>query len=176
MFAPLQPQLALVEKHPPIYLDVAIEQLEHDPTRAPRTLKTELQLLARSRAACSPLHLLELACARFGLACARARAKPVDEALETLDLRLLLFARATQRQLARGLLSAPRVPGTGEEPAPAIVQLEHRGGDRLEKPAVVGHQHDRRVECCQRLLEPLERVDVEVVGRLVEQQQVRASG
>ena len=33
-------------------------------------------------------------------------------------------------------------------------------------------QHDRGVERDERLLEPLERLDVEVVGRLVEQQQV----
>ena len=54
----------------------------------------------------------------------------------------------------------------------AGLELEHRGADRLEEPAVVGDEHDRGVERLQVLLEPLERGDVEVVGRLVEQQQV----
>ena len=38
------------------------------------------------------------------------------------------------------------------------------------------HQHDRRVELDERLLEPLQRLDVEMVGGLVQQQQVRARG
>ena len=37
-------------------------------------------------------------------------------------------------------------------------------------------EHDRGVEAGQRLLEPLERLDVEVVGGLVEQQQVGLGG
>ena len=40
----------------------------------------------------------------------------------------------------------------------------------------MGDEHDRRVQAGQRLLEPLERLDVEVVGRLVEQQQVGLGG
>ena len=37
----------------------------------------------------------------------------------------------------------------------------------------MGHEDDGGVERCQPVLEPLERGDVEVVGGLVEQQQVR---
>ena len=37
-------------------------------------------------------------------------------------------------------------------------------------------QDDRCIERDQMLLEPLERLDVEVVGRLVEQQQVGVAG
>ncbi len=40
----------------------------------------------------------------------------------------------------------------------------------------MGHEDDGRVEVEQRLLEPLQRLDVEVVGRLVEQQQVGLGG
>ena len=63
----------------------------------------------------------------------------------------------------------------GEEARAPRLELEHRRADRLQEPAVVGDEHDRRVERDQRLLEPLERLDVEVVGRLVEQQQVGAA-
>ena len=40
----------------------------------------------------------------------------------------------------------------------------------------MGDQHDGRVELDERLLEPLQRLDVEMVGRLVEQQHVGAGG
>ena len=59
--------------------------------------------------------------------------------------------------------------------APSL-ELEHGRADRLEEPAVVRHQHDRGVEARQVLLEPFERLDVEVVRRLVEQQQVGIAG
>ncbi len=40
----------------------------------------------------------------------------------------------------------------------------------------MSHQHDGRVERHERLLQPLQRLDVEVVGWLVEQQQVGVAG
>src|SRR5215211_3812417 len=61
-------------------------------------------------------------------------------------------------------------------PRAAGLELEHGRADRLEEPAVVRDQHDRRVELEQRLLEPLERLDVKVVGRLVEEQEVGLGG
>ena len=51
-------------------------------------------------------------------------------------------------------------------------ELEHGGGHGLEEPAVVRDEDDRGVERRQLALEPLEALDVEVVRRLVEQQQV----
>ena len=45
----------------------------------------------------------------------------------------------------------------------------------IEEPAVVADDHRAAGERQQRLLERAQRVDVEVVGRLVEQQQVRAA-
>ncbi len=62
----------------------------------------------------------------------------------------------------------------GEEARAAGLELQHGGADGLQEPAVVRDQHDRRVEARQRLLEPLQRLDVEVVGGLVQQQHVRA--
>ena len=48
--------------------------------------------------------------------------------------------------------------------------------DRFEEPAVVRDEDDCRVERLELLLEPLEVLDVEVVRRLVEQQQVGIAG
>ena len=62
------------------------------------------------------------------------------------------------------------------EPAHLAVVLErqHVGGDAVEEPAVVA-DHDRAAgERLEPGLERAQRVDVEVVGRLVEQQHVAA--
>ena len=100
----------------------------------------------------------------------------LDEALHARDLRLAAGDIAPGGELARGLLGAPGVPRTLEVARAPRLELEHRGADRLEKPAVVSDQDHGRVEADQVVLEPLERLDVEVVGGLVEQQQVGPRG
>ena len=45
----------------------------------------------------------------------------------------------------------------------------------IDKGTVVTHQHHCPTPCGQQLLQPLNRLDVEVVGGLVEQQHIRAS-
>src|SRR5258706_5008469 len=61
------------------------------------------------------------------------------------------------------------------EPAHAAVALEDEEvrGDAVEEPAVVADHDDASGEVEQRLLKSTERVDVQVVRRLVEQQHVR---
>ena len=71
----------------------------------------------------------------------------------------------TRRQLRVGALLVA---------APAAVDLEHAGRHRFEEPAVVRHEHDPGVQRSQMVLEPLDRVGVEVVGGLVEEQRRRA--
>ena len=63
------------------------------------------------------------------------------------------------------------------EPDHAAVALEgqHVRRDAIEEPAVVADHHRTAGECEQRVLEGAQRVDVEVVGGLVEQQQVAAA-
>src|SRR5207237_6254671 len=62
------------------------------------------------------------------------------------------------------------------EPDDAAVALEGQDvrGDAIEEPAIVADDDGAAGVVEQRLLERAQRVDVEVVGRLVEQQQVRA--
>ncbi len=177
VLAALDPDVGFLEQHAPRHLDPAAFELEHHPSRALRVGERERQRAPVARLALDALHLLQPLHARLRLAClACLGAEALHEPLEACDLGLLALDRPAQRDLTRGLLLAPRVPRAGEESRPARLQLQHRGADRLEEPAVVRHQHDRRVEPLQMLLEPLERGDVEVVGRLVEQQQVRLAG
>ena len=144
--------------------------------RCGRAFEPEAQRRAVARRALDPLHLVELLGARLRLARAGAGAEAGDEALEPLDLRLLALDGAPERQLARGLLLAPGVPGPGEVARAPRLELQHRGADRLEEPAVVGHEDHRRVDRSEPLLQPFERRDVQVVGGLVQQQQIGVPG
>ena len=180
VLAALEPQLGVGEQDARRIgadLDAGVLELEDHAPRALGLLERELEAAAVTRVALDALDLVELLDARLGLArLGRLVAEALDEALHALDLGLLLLDRPAERHLARGLLAAPRVPGAVEEARAAGLELEHRGADRLQEPAVVGDEDDGRVEVEQRLLEPLERLDVEVVGGLVEQQQVGLRG
>ena len=59
-----------------------------------------------------------------------------------------------------------------ERDAAAAVELEDPLRDVVEEIAVVGDRHDRPRVFLEEALEPVDRLGVEVVGRLVEQQQV----
>ena len=67
--------------------------------------------------------------------------------------------------------SCPRTSATCESPSKASTWV----AIAVEEPAIVGDDHRAAGEREQRLLERAQRVDVEVVGRLVEQQQVAAA-
>ena len=62
------------------------------------------------------------------------------------------------------------------EPFDVAVALERQdmGGDAVEEPAVVADDDGAAGEILQRLFQRAQRIDVEIVGRLVEQQQVGA--
>ena len=81
-----------------------------------------------------------------------------------------------RRRRARRARRAPR--GTrrsrrrGRSPAP--VELEDPGRDPVEQVAVVGDEHQPAAEVGQPVLQPGDAVDVEVVGGLVEDEQVAA--
>ena len=51
---------------------------------------------------------------------------------------------------------------------------EHVGGDAVEEPAVVADDDGATGKILQRLFQRAQRIDVEIVGRFVEQQQIGA--
>ena len=61
-------------------------------------------------------------------------------------------------------------------PLPGLDVPAPREPDRLEHPPIVGHGEDRAVEAVEGLLELLDGVQVEVVRRLVEHEEVRPAG
>ena len=52
------------------------------------------------------------------------------------------------------------------------IELEHTGGDPIEHVAIMGDDHEPAREVLEFVLQPLDRIDVEMVGRLVEHEQV----
>src|SRR3546814_2714497 len=56
----------------------------------------------------------------------------------------------------------------------AAVDLDDARGQRAQEAAVMGDEHERAGPALEEALEPVDRGDVEVVGRLVEQQHVRS--
>ena len=70
------------------------------------------------------------------------------------------------------LLFEPRRVVALERDAAAAVELEDPLRDVVEEVAIVGDRHDRARVLLEEALEPVDRLGIEVVGRLVEQQQV----
>ena len=60
----------------------------------------------------------------------------------------------------------------GIDVEPAKGQFPHLVHDPIHEIAIVGHQHDRPLPVVQVPFQPFDRLQVEVVGRLVQQQQV----
>ena len=99
-----------------------------------------------------------------------AHAHPLELAGERPLARvgLLLLARH-----ALELLLEPAGVVAAERDAPAAVELEDPLRDVVEEVAVVGDRDDGARVLLEEALEPLDRLGVEVVRRLVEEQQVR---
>ena len=196
VLAALEPQLGVIEQHAggrvasrdgsgavarglpaAADLDAAVAQLEDHARGAGRRRERELESLGGGGIALDALELGELLHPRLRLArLGGLVAEALDEPFHARDLRALRGDRAAEGELAGGALLAPLVPAAGEVARSGALELEHRGADHLEEPAIVRHHDDSRVESQQRLLEPLQRGDVEMIGRLVEQQHVGAGG
>ena len=108
----------------------------------------------------------------LGLAGLRGHAHPLQLALERAPAGLVGALLAGQALL---LLLQPRRVVALEREAAAAVELEDPAGDVVEEVAVVGDRHDRAGVVLEELLEPVDALGVEVVRRLVEQQQIRTA-
>ncbi len=73
----------------------------------------------------------------------------------------------------RGAVTVVAVAVAGDLP---LLGLQDRGGQALQEDTVVGDHEHRAAVCPQLRLQPLDRPVVEVVGRLVQEQQFRPAG
>ena len=105
---------------------------------------------------------------------ALARAVAADEFLRAGDLFGLARRRLLRGRLA--LRALARVRGVGAAVLDDALALERQRprGDAIEEPAVVRYDQERLVSALEEEpFEPFERRDVEMIGRLVEQEKVR---
>ncbi len=105
----------------------------------------------------------------LGLARPRALAHPFELAFEGAAARRLLPAFLLETLLL--LVEPARVIALVGDTA-AAVELEDPPGHLVEEIAVVGHGHDGPGVVFQETLQPGDQFGVEMVGRLVEQQQI----
>ena len=177
VLAALEPQLRVVEQLLVAGRQRRVLELEHHAAAALGRLERERQPGAvgsdRATAARSCPERLARDCAWRARVPARKRVTNRSRRSISACWRSIARPRASSRA---AFSRRHACHGPAKNRPRAGLELEHRGADRLQKPAVVGDEHDRRVEAHQVLLEPLERGDVEVVGRLVEQQQVGVAG
>ncbi len=105
----------------------------------------------------------------LGLAGARALPDPLELALQRALAGLLLTLLLGQTLLL--LLEPGRVVALPGD-AVAAIELEDPAGDVVEEVAIVGDRHHGALVVLQEALEPGDRFGVQMVGRLVEQQEV----
>ena len=105
-----------------------------------------------------------------------SRPEPVDVLLGPRDLFLLAGRGPRERRVtARALSGVLRVPAAVLDDLGSLrrrLERQRARGDPVEEPAVVRRREHRRVLIHEKGLEPLERGDVEVVRRLVQQQEI----
>ena len=106
---------------------------------------------------------------------ARLRAEALDEAHHVADLALLtLVQRLLLRELRRALLFERRVVA-GVELRRALLDVHDAVHAAIEELAIVRDHQQRARVAAQPFFQPYDCVEVEVIGRLVEQQQVGAA-
>ncbi len=120
-----------------------------------------------------PLDPLELCAAPLGLPRVHARDVAPDVLLLLLDELLLLLEGARGRQDALGLL--PPVGGVASRIGgqPPVLQVHDFLGHAVQEAPVVGHDEVGAARPREVVLQKLDRVEVEVVGGLVQEEHVR---
>ena len=118
------------------------------------------------------LKLLDLLLAALHLGCARAGVKARDEVLKLADLlralRVLLFDLRAQL----GLRHHHLVVGAGVDDDRVVVDVGGVRADGVQEVPIVGDDHEDALVAGEEALEPADRVEVEVVGGLVEEQRL----
>ena len=86
---------------------------------------------------------------------------------------MLVLGRVHQRFVTEFLLDLEMVVVTRVEVEDAPIEFHDMGGHPIQEVAVVADEHEAAGPFEQELLEPEEALQIQVVGRLVQEQQVR---
>ena len=96
---------------------------------------------------------------------ARDRLEPLLFGQLVLVVLELLLAAAFALDRVVGIVAVVEIAGT-------VVDLDHAVAALVDEPAVMGNDHDRTAVGLKVISQPVDRVHIQVVGRLVEQQDV----
>ena len=170
--AALDVQVQVVEDHDIAVGLAAVLDLEHRPAALAAGGKIEMDLLALERHF-DRHHLLEhldpaLDLRRLG----RLVAEAIDEHLDARDFLVLLalgFPHLLDARLVRDQVGAVVADVVGERAKRQIGDARDHG---VEEETIVRDENDGVRIGVQVLFEPVPRLEIEMVGRLVEQQQV----
>ena len=99
-------------------------------------------------------------------------AEAVDERFQVRALALLLLVLRGREDHRRGALVLEARIVARVAPQPAVVDVHDYVHDAIEEVAVVRDDEERAAVALQPLLDPQYRVEIEVIGGLVEEQQV----
>ena len=146
--------------------------LRHDASARLGLGKAEVDALLFGRDL-DPLDLLQfLDAALYLLRLGRLVAEAVDEGFQLLDAVLLVLVGRLQLRAPLVLLQLVTGEAAGIEVQALVPQLGDLANADIQEIAVVRHQHERVRIGAEVLLQPVAGFQVEMVGRLVQQQQI----
>ncbi len=93
--------------------------------------------------------------------------------MQFFDLVLPTFVLVLEDRLHQPARLIPEIVVADIHPALVEVDIHNVGADRIEEMPVMRDDNHRTGEIEQKIFQPVDRPDIEVVGRLVEQQDVR---
>ena len=145
----------------------ALRRGEVDPRAWPRALRARLSASSSISRSASSMRALGLGRARLG-----AAAQPLDLAPHRVGQRLLVGRLPAQELVAARQELAVASLRLEEAVGVRAVQLEHARGHVLQEVAVVADHEAGARAARPAALQPEDAVDVEVIGRLVHQEEV----
>ena len=159
-----------------VFLAVALRhvaELGHNPSAGLRLRETKMDglFIRRNFDALDLLEFLDAALHLFGFG--RLRAEAVDESFELLDAVALIGVSGFQLRPALGLLLFVFRIAAGIEVDALVPDLGDARDGHIEEKAVVRNQHEGVRISLEIGFQPVARFEIEVVRRLVEQQQIR---
>jgi hypothetical protein len=149
-----------------------VVQLDDDIAEARRAEARQVEVAGSGGGLGAPLHQLRRRLdARLGLARARRGAPPQPRQLGAREVLAHLLGGGSALLTFDARLEPRRVPAFVHVAATPI-DLDHARRDLVEHVPVMGDEEQAAAVRSEPLLQPLDRLDVEVVGRLVEDEEV----
>ena len=148
-------------------------RFERDAARRPVHRELDVRALDVRSRELGGLQPLDFLLARHHLARARASREARDEVLELRDFLLALLVVRLDARADLRLGQDHVVVPAGIRDDRLVVDVRGVGADRIHEMTVVRDDDERALVADEELAQPVDRVEVQVVGRLVEEERLR---